>query len=437
MADLLIATFPAKKSILAAGTHVGMAATSVLEPIVLLYRFTGEPRYLEFARYIVKSWDEPGGPAILASLRAGKGVNRTANGKAYEMLSNLVGVCELARATGDRKCLEPVEAAWKDIVANRLYLTGSASAGEHFQDDHVLPGQAGRAHRRDLRHDDLDPAQSAAPAADRRGPKYGDELERSFYNHLAAAQHPRRRRLVLLHGAGREKAVRPGHQLLPLQRTPRHGPGGAGRLPSGKLGSRARTCCFVNTLETSRAELELGGEKVAVTQESQFPRAGESTMTLHMDEAGEVRADRQGPEVGEDAAARERLQAHRNQEPGVSAGQARLRGRPPREWKDGDRVRFSFSSPCGWSSAISAIRAQAALKWGPFVLAYDASRNLGLPADRDPGPAERQSPRSPSSRVRSSKFRARVVGRKVDEPRPPSSSRSPTRGPTAGPTVSG
>ena len=101
MADLLIATFPAKKSILAAGTHVGMAATSVLEPIVLLYRFTGEPRYLKFARYIVKSWDEPGGPAILATLRAGKGVNRTANGKAYEMLSNLVGVCELARATGD------------------------------------------------------------------------------------------------------------------------------------------------------------------------------------------------------------------------------------------------------------------------------------------------------------------------------------------------
>jgi len=55
MADLLIATFPGKKSILAAGTHVGMAATSVLEPVVLLYRFTGDARYLEFARYIVKS----------------------------------------------------------------------------------------------------------------------------------------------------------------------------------------------------------------------------------------------------------------------------------------------------------------------------------------------------------------------------------------------
>ena len=49
--DLLIRTFgPGKKSILAAGTHVGMAATSVLEPMVLLYRITGDPRYLEFAQ---------------------------------------------------------------------------------------------------------------------------------------------------------------------------------------------------------------------------------------------------------------------------------------------------------------------------------------------------------------------------------------------------
>ena len=106
MGDLLIATFPAKKSILAAGTHMGMAATSVLEPIVLLYRATGDERYLEFARYIVKSWDEPNGPKIMASLLTTKRVDKTANGKAYEMLSNLVGLCELARATGDRELLQ-------------------------------------------------------------------------------------------------------------------------------------------------------------------------------------------------------------------------------------------------------------------------------------------------------------------------------------------
>ncbi len=125
--DLLIATFPAKRSILAAGTHVGMAATSVLEPIVLLYRLTGDERYLGFARYIVKSWDEPNGPAILKTLLNEQQVNKVANGKAYEMLSNLVGLCELARVTGDREMLQAVFNAWQDVVHKRLYLTGSAS----------------------------------------------------------------------------------------------------------------------------------------------------------------------------------------------------------------------------------------------------------------------------------------------------------------------
>ena len=166
MGDLLIATFPAKKSILAAGTHLGMAATSVLEPIVLLYRATGDERYLQFARYIVKSWDEPNGPKIIATLLTEKQVNKTANGKAYEMLSNLVGLCELARATGDRALLDPVLNAWQDIVDKRLYLTGSASAGERFQADLRPPQWRKLQYLRDLCHGDLDPIESAIAASD-------------------------------------------------------------------------------------------------------------------------------------------------------------------------------------------------------------------------------------------------------------------------------
>ncbi|MGH7968797.1 MAG: beta-L-arabinofuranosidase domain-containing protein, partial [Limisphaerales bacterium] len=55
MGDLLCNTFgdePGKRDIIKAGWHVGMAPTSVLEPMVLLYRLTGEPRYLEFCKYI-------------------------------------------------------------------------------------------------------------------------------------------------------------------------------------------------------------------------------------------------------------------------------------------------------------------------------------------------------------------------------------------------
>ncbi len=140
--DLLISTFgPGKKSIISAGTHVGMAATSVLEPMVLLYRMTGDERYLNFARTIVSAWDEPNGPKIITTLTTEKRVDKTANGKAYEMTSNLVGLCELARATGERRYLEPVINAWEDIVANHLYITGTASQGEHFHAPHYLPNQ--------------------------------------------------------------------------------------------------------------------------------------------------------------------------------------------------------------------------------------------------------------------------------------------------------
>lgn len=37
----------------------GLASCSVLEPIALLYQKTGDKRYLDFAEYIIKSWDTP------------------------------------------------------------------------------------------------------------------------------------------------------------------------------------------------------------------------------------------------------------------------------------------------------------------------------------------------------------------------------------------
>ena len=125
-------TFPEKKSILAAGTHVGMAATSVLEPMVLLYRHTGDERYLDFCHYLVKAWDEPNGPKIVQTLLAERQVNKTANAKAYEMLSNLVGLCELARATGDRQLLEPVLIAWQDVVSESAVPHGQRQPGRAF-----------------------------------------------------------------------------------------------------------------------------------------------------------------------------------------------------------------------------------------------------------------------------------------------------------------
>ena len=145
MADLLCNTFgdePGKRDINKAGQHVGPAPGSVMEPMVLLYRFTGEPRYLEFCKYLLRAWETPTGPHIISRLLDHQGVNKVGNGKAYEMLSCLNGVLELYRTTGDTNLLNAGLNAWQDIVDHRLYITGAASYGEHFHDDFDLPNNS-------------------------------------------------------------------------------------------------------------------------------------------------------------------------------------------------------------------------------------------------------------------------------------------------------
>jgi DUF1680 family protein len=110
-ADLMYETFVVKKrSMRLASAHMGMAATSVLEPISVLYRLTGDPRYLEFCHFIVNAWEDENDPVswmyedgcqLLNSLLEHGSVYKTANRKAYEMLSNIVGLLELYRVDPD------------------------------------------------------------------------------------------------------------------------------------------------------------------------------------------------------------------------------------------------------------------------------------------------------------------------------------------------
>src|ERR1043166_3464959 len=142
MADLLCKTFgeqPGQRDIIKAGQHIGMATTSVLEPMVLLYRLSGEPRYLDFCKYILRAWEQPNGPKIISTLLTAKRVDKVGNGKAYEMLSCLNGALEYYRTTGERQILEACLNGWRDIVDHRLYITGAASYHEVFHGDFDLP----------------------------------------------------------------------------------------------------------------------------------------------------------------------------------------------------------------------------------------------------------------------------------------------------------
>ena len=258
--DLLTGTFgPGKRSLIAAGTHVGMAATSVLEPMVLLYRCTGDEKYLEFCKYIVRSYDQEGGPKIITTLKNVGRVDKTANGKAYEMLSNLVGLCELAAVTGDGSYLTPAINAWEDVVANHLYITGSASQGEHFRTPHDLPNTA-KANVAETCVTTTWIQLNLALLRLTGEARYGDELERTFYNHLAAAQRPDGAQWCYFTPLEGKKDYGPGTSCCVSS-----GPRGMALVPQAayiKYKAGEKDGLAVNLFENSTCTVELDGKTV-------------------------------------------------------------------------------------------------------------------------------------------------------------------------------
>ncbi len=364
-ADLLLATFPAKKSILAAGTHVGMAATSVLEPMALLYRCTGEPRYLEFCRYLVKAWDEPDGSRILASLLEGRPVNRVANAKAYEMLSNLVGLCELYRVTGDPTYLRAARHAWEDITVKRLYLTGGASQGEHFRDDHELPNHEG-AHVAETCVTTTWIQFNAQLLRLTGEARFGDELERTFYNHLTAAQRPDGAQWCYFTALEGRKPYGPGINCC-VSSGPR---GLALAPPAAAFTYRADGApgLALNLFELESFSTVVDGQPVRLAVITEFPRAGRSTVTIAKEKPARFALKIRQP---------------------AWAGKLEVRAAPdvtvttrdgwleiaPRVWQPGETVALSYALSPRLIAGEHGNAGKAALAWGPFILAYDTATN--------------------------------------------------------------
>ena len=192
MGDLLCKTFgeqPGQRNIIESSGHVGMASTSVLEPMTYLYRYTGDKKYLDFCKYIIKAYDYANGPKIIATLNSIGKVDKTANGKAYEMTSNLTGIVKMYQLTGDKNLLKAAENAWKDISTYKLYITGTASEHEMYQADFNLPAENdNRMGEGCVTTTWLQFNQALYNLTGEA--KYINEIEKTIYNHLFAAENP-------------------------------------------------------------------------------------------------------------------------------------------------------------------------------------------------------------------------------------------------------
>lgn len=371
MADLLCRTFgdePGKQDIIPAGFHMGLAPTSVLEPMVLLYRLTGEPRYLDFCKYILRSWEQPNGPHVVSTLLAGKSVEEVGDAKAYEMLSCLNGALEYYRTVGDPKMLKACLNAWDDIVKNRLYITGTSSYREHFHADYDFPNVNNVGETCVT----VTWLQFNAQLLRLTGEKkFADQLERTILNQLMGAQSCDGGAwgyYVQMEGKKPYSSNLDGHCCLSS------GPRGVALIPTFAITIDADGA-VINLYETEKADLILrDGDEMGIDVETLYPATEKIGITITKSPKHSRSLKLYVPSWCRDPQLT--VNGKRTQTQKGRDGYVAIR----RTWKDGDKVDLQLSLATSIVEGNHKNEGKLAFVYGPLVLAADADAS-GLSAE--------------------------------------------------------
>lgn len=134
------------------GVMDGMPSSSILKPMLVLYRITGDEKYLTFGKDIVKEWSREDNerPNLITNALSGEAVadwygissKKLNEGhdlgadwvpKAYEMTSCFDGIIELYRITGEEVLLEASKAFYEILLKYESNILGSVGYCERYQ----------------------------------------------------------------------------------------------------------------------------------------------------------------------------------------------------------------------------------------------------------------------------------------------------------------
>ena len=376
-ADYVVAHFsPGKADIATNGNWTGMAAGSILEPMVLLYRRTGDARYLQFSESIVQAWEGPRGPDLVRKALAGvpvfkmfPGPDPTKHGymsggysKAYEMMSCYEGLVELYRVTGEPKHLESAQKVFANIRDTEITVIGSGSSWERWCSGHMrqtepLPEWMETCVTATW-------IKFATQLLRLTGdPHYVDEIERSVYNPLLGSQKADGVWWCHYNPLAGVRAPAPEQCGMHMNCCVANGPRALMLLPALALMS-GEAGPVINLYEPGTATLPLpSGKPVKIEIKSDYPRPGPVEIVVR-------------PESKEDFTLSLRIPTW-SQSAKVTVNGKRVKAVQPgtylrltRQWRSGDKVQVQFDFTVqlvkdpGGSGCVTVTR-------GPVVFALD------------------------------------------------------------------
>lgn len=111
------------------GTRLGISATIILDPVVELYKYTRDKKYLDFAELIIREIEEKEGLRIISAGLSNTDMLWVGEGKVYQIIWNLTAITKLYQITGNEKYLVAVKNAWENIYSQHLTINGGPWGG--------------------------------------------------------------------------------------------------------------------------------------------------------------------------------------------------------------------------------------------------------------------------------------------------------------------
>ena len=174
----------------------GLNSASILEPMVRLYRLTGEGRYLDFSSYIVKTGGTTKINVFELAYENTLYPYQYGVSKAYELISCFEGLLEYYEATGIEKYKTAAINFAKAVLDSEISIIGSCGT-THELFDHTLTRQTAKHEPDEVMQETcvtvtlmkffariLEITEDSA---------YADAIERSFYNAYLGALNTERR----------------------------------------------------------------------------------------------------------------------------------------------------------------------------------------------------------------------------------------------------
>lgn len=294
LADHLLTEIgPGRADIVRTGNYRGMASSSILGPLVALFRATGDERYIQLAGHIVRRWSSENGPQLIEKALAGvpvaerfprpeKWFSWENGGKAYEMMSCYEGLLDLYRVTGTHPYLDATVKAFENIRDTEILPAGSGSSRECWH---------GGAHSPHLPAPDM---METCVTTTWMGlcsnlltltgdPRYADEIERTAYNALLGALSPDARSFAKYSPLDGVRSHGEPQCNMGIHCCTANGPRGLFLLPEIAAMQDAQGIT-VNLFIASETTLALpAGGSVRLSIGTGYPVSGTVKITLHPD----------------------------------------------------------------------------------------------------------------------------------------------------------